>query len=68
MVKYLAARANGVRTRRTSGFNGRCSIKGYASSKKLDIVNTAPFSCSQFSNSDLPHIIKKEKRLHNYKY
>jgi hypothetical protein len=44
------------------------SIKGYASSKKLDIVNAAPFSCSQFSNSDLPHIIKKEKRLHNYKY
>ena len=44
------------------------SIKGYASSKKLDIVNTAPFSCPQFSNSDLPHIIKKEKRLHNYKY
>ena len=44
------------------------SIKGYPSSEKLDIVNVAPFSCSQFSKSDLPHIIKKEKRLHNYKY
>jgi hypothetical protein len=44
------------------------SIKGYPSSEKLDIVNVAPFSCSQFSKSDLPHIIKKEKRLQNYKY